>query len=39
MAEQLELYVYTTKTWQEQGLLKIGHCSKGNTSTENQATI
>ena len=25
----LELYVYTTPTWQEQKLLKIGHCKKG----------
>ena len=29
MSEKLELYVYTTNTWQEKGLLKIGHCLKG----------
>ena len=29
MSNQLELYVYTTKTWQEKGLLKVGHCLKG----------
>ena len=29
MSEKLELYVYTTKTWQEKGLLKIGHCLRG----------
>lgn len=32
MSEQLELYVYTTKTWQKQGLLKIGHALKGRTT-------
>ena len=26
MSEKLELYVYTTKTWREKGLLKVGHC-------------
>ena len=29
MSEKLELYVYTTKTWQEKSLLKVGHCLKG----------
>ncbi len=29
MSEKLELYVYTTPTWQKQGLLKVGHCLKG----------
>lgn len=29
MSKKLELYVYTTSTWQEKGLLKIGHCLKG----------
>ena len=29
MSEKLELYVYTTKTWQEKDLLKVGHCLKG----------
>ena len=29
MSEKLELYVYTTNTWQKQGLLKVGHCLKG----------
>lgn len=29
MSEKLELYVYTTKTWREKGLLKVGHCLKG----------
>ena len=27
--EKLELYVYTTSTWQEKGLLKVGHCLRG----------
>ena len=30
MAEKKELYVYTTKTWKEKGLLKIGHAQKGH---------
>ena len=25
MSQKLELYVYTTKTWQKKGLLKVGH--------------
>ena len=29
MPEKLELYAYTTNTWQEKGLLKVGHCLKG----------
>ena len=29
MSKKLELYVYTTDTWQEKGLLKVGHCLKG----------
>ncbi len=29
MSEKLELYVYTTNTWQEKGLLKVGHCLRG----------
>ena len=29
MSEKLELYVYTTNTWQEKDLLKIGHCLRG----------
>ena len=27
--EQLEIYVYTTKTWKDKGLLKVGHCLRG----------
>ena len=30
MSKALELYVYTTPTWQEQGLLKVGHCQRGH---------
>ena len=30
MAEKKELYVYTTKTWKEKGLLKIGHAQKSH---------
>jgi len=29
MSEKLELYVYTTTTWQKQGVLKVGYCLKG----------
>ena len=29
MPERLEFYVYTTKTWREKGLLKVGHCLRG----------
>jgi len=29
MSEKLELYIYTTPTWKEKGLLKVGHCLKG----------
>ncbi len=29
MSAKLELYIYTTKTWQEKNLLKVGHCLKG----------
>ena len=29
MLQKLELYVYTTKTWQKKGLLKVGHCLLG----------
>ena len=29
MSRKLELYVYTTKTYKKQNLLKIGHCIKG----------
>ena len=29
MAEKKELYVYTTKTYQKAGLLKVGHAQKG----------
>ena len=29
MLNKLELYVYTTQTYKEQGLLKVGHCLKG----------
>ena len=29
--KKIELYVYTTKTWQEKGLLKVGHCLKGRS--------
>ena len=28
-SENLELYVYTTKTWQQKGLLKVGHSLSG----------
>ena len=31
MSEKLELYVYTTKTWREKGLLKVGHCLQGRS--------
>ena len=31
MSEKLELYVYTTKTWREKGLLKVGYCLKGRS--------
>ena len=29
MSHKLELYIYTTSTWKEKGLLKVGHCLKG----------
>ena len=29
MSKKLELYVYTTSTWKEKGLVKVGHSSKG----------
>ncbi len=29
MTKKRELYVYTTKTYQKEGLLKVGHCLKG----------
>ena len=29
MNKLLELYIYTTTTWQKKGLLKVGHCLKG----------
>ncbi len=31
MLEKLELYVYTTKTWREKGLLKVGCCLRGRS--------
>ena len=29
MSKKSELYVYTTKTYQKEGLLKVGYCAKG----------
>ena len=29
MSQKLELYIYTTLTWQKKNLLKVGHCIKG----------
>ncbi len=29
MSKKLELYVYTTKTYKKEGLLKVGYCQKG----------